>query len=265
MNRSSDWAGRLFFGTARLLYAGPVGPTAPHAHHAHQILLSREPVSVASDSDRVSTRAAFIPADAVHAIESAATEVVLLYVDPDGVEGRRLRALDIAGAASAWRDAARELANLEVEIPADWSGAERVAEAIIERAIGASDRPRVVHPAVLRALRIVAERIDEGEVRLDDVAAESGVSSSRLAHLFSREVGLPMRPYVLWLRLHRAAAAVSTDASLTEAAHAAGFADAAHFSRVFRRMFGIAPSDVLGVVEFVPPARCDRVESGSPP
>jgi AraC-like DNA-binding protein len=260
MKRSVDWTGRLFFDTARLLYAGPVGPTTPHAHHAHQLLLSRAELSIASECDRVSTQAALIPADAMHAIESGAMEVVLLYVDPDGVEGRKLRALAVADSASAWKDAARDLSRLDVEIPADWSSAERVADAILERAIGAIDRPSVVHPAVRRALRVIAERIDEGEVRLDDVAAESAVSSNRLAHLFSREVGLPMRPYVLWLRLHRAAAAVAAGANLTEAAHRAGFSDAAHFSRVFRRMFGIAPSDVLGVVEFVPPPslRSDR-------
>ena len=31
-------------------------------------------------------------------------------------------------------------------------------------------------------------------------------------------------------------------ASLTEAAHLAGFADSAHLSRTFRAMFGVAPS-----------------------
>jgi len=35
-------------------------------------------------------------------------------------------------------------------------------------------------------------------------------------------------------------------ASLTEAAHAAGFFDSAHFSRTFRQTFGFAPSTVLG-------------------
>lgn len=34
-------------------------------------------------------------------------------------------------------------------------------------------------------------------------------------------------------------------ASLTEAAHAAGFANSAHFSSAFRDMFGMMPSDLL--------------------
>jgi AraC-like DNA-binding protein len=33
-------------------------------------------------------------------------------------------------------------------------------------------------------------------------------------------------------------------ASLTEAAHAAGFASSAHFSSAFRDMFGMMPSDL---------------------
>jgi AraC-like DNA-binding protein len=32
--------------------------------------------------------------------------------------------------------------------------------------------------------------------------------------------------------------------SLTDAAHEAGFADSAHLSRTFRRMFGVAPSSL---------------------
>lgn len=44
----------------------------------------------------------------------------------------------------------------------------------------------------------------------------------------------------LWLRLQRAVELFAAGTPLTEAAHAAGFADSAHLSRTFRRMFGIA-------------------------
>ena len=37
--------------------------------------------------------------------------------------------------------------------------------------------------------------------------------------------------------------------SLTEAAHAAGFASSAHFSTAFRDMFGMMPSELLKTLE----------------
>lgn len=41
-----------------------------------------------------------------------------------------------------------------------------------------------------------------------------------------------------------AGAALAAGASLGDAAHAAGFADAAQMSRTFLRMFGVSPSEV---------------------
>ncbi len=66
------------------------------------------------------------------------------------------------------------------------------------------------------------------------------LSPSRFRHLFIKEVGLAFRPYVLWLRLGRAVEAFAAGETLTAAAYRAGFADSAHLSRTFRRMYGIA-------------------------
>lgn len=49
-----------------------------------------------------------------------------------------------------------------------------------------------------------------------------------------------------------ALASLSTGATLTEAAHAAGFADAAHLTRTVRRMMGDAPSVLAAGVRWVP-------------
>ena len=73
----------------------------------------------------------------------------------------------------------------------------------------------------------------------------------RSARHLSGGVGLPLRRYLLWLRLQDAVQAIAAGAPLTDAAHAAGFADSAHLSRTFRRMFGITPSDLARGSQFV--------------
>ncbi len=77
---------------------------------------------------------------------------------------------------------------------------------------------------------------------LPDLAAGVGISESRLAHLFRRDVGIPMRQYRLALRMQEAVKQIAEGRSLTEAAYAARFADSAHFCRICRRMFGVTPS-----------------------
>jgi AraC-like DNA-binding protein len=80
------------------------------------------------------------------------------------------------------------------------------------------------------------------DVSLEALARAARLSPGRLMHIFTDSIGVPLRPYVAWLKLQRATASIAGGASLSDAAHAAGFADAAHMSRTFRRMFGVAPS-----------------------
>ena len=65
--------------------------------------------------------------------------------------------------------------------------------------------------------------------------------------LRTEQTGLPFRTYLLWQRLTKAVELFAAGSTLTDAAHDAGFADSAHLSRTFRRMFGIA-ADSLRVL-----------------
>jgi len=78
----------------------------------------------------------------------------------------------------------------------------------------------------------------DNPISLADAADVAGLSKARLRHLFVEQTGLPFRTYLLWLRLMRGLEEFAAGASLTDAAHDAGFSDSAHFSRTFRRMFG---------------------------
>jgi AraC-like DNA-binding protein len=63
-------------------------------------------------------------------------------------------------------------------------------------------RPSSIDHRVMHVLRNLPNRLAEAEaVSLDVVAASVGLSPSRFLHLFTASVGVPLRPYVLWLRL----------------------------------------------------------------
>ncbi|MCY1033341.1 helix-turn-helix domain-containing protein [Corallococcus sp. BB11-1] len=81
--------------------------------------------------------------------------------------------------------------------------------------------------------------------RLDTLAARTGVSPSRLQHLFQAELGVTPRQLRTWQRLRDVSRRFAAGESLTLAAHEAGFVDSAHLSKAFRQSFGIAPSRVL--------------------
>ncbi|MCP4417164.1 MAG: AraC family transcriptional regulator, partial [Chloroflexi bacterium] len=77
------------------------------------------------------------------------------------------------------------------------------------------------------------------------------LSESRLAHLFKAQMHISIRRYLLWLRLMDAIENIMTGKPFTAAAHEAGFADSAHLSRTFRRMFGLTLSDLFKNSQFV--------------
>src|SRR5690606_40602140 len=97
---------------------------------------------------------------------------------------------------------------------------------------------------VERARRLLAARLDQPPP-VQALAASVALSVSRLQHLFKQELGLSLSHYLLWRRVRATVQRVQAGISLTEAALHAGFADSAHFSRTFRRMFGLPPSSLL--------------------
>ena len=77
------------------------------------------------------------------------------------------------------------------------------------------------------------------------LAERAHLSPSRFQVLFREATGLPVRNYLLWRRLLEATARLQAGEAVTAAAHATGFADAAHLSRSYRRIIGAAPSSLL--------------------
>jgi AraC-like DNA-binding protein len=76
---------------------------------------------------------------------------------------------------------------------------------------------------------------------LTELAEAVGLSAFHAARLFTRATGLPPHAWRNQLRLQRSLAPLRAGVSVTEVAAASGFTDQSHFTRHFRRMFGVPP------------------------
>jgi AraC-like DNA-binding protein len=222
--------------------------TEPHAHHAIQVTLAMggHIRFLASELD-MSGPAIAVASDAVHVFEATGL-MAHLFIEPESRSGRIIaRALLKGGPLAAVPSAL--VADLAERIAAHFCSPTRdddalveLGRALIDRLAGGAtgDAPDL---RVRKMIALAASKID-GPVSLADVAEGGKLSASRLRHLFVEQTGLPFRTYLLWLRLTRALACIAAGAPLTRAAHEGGFADSAHFSRTFKRMFGITPASL---------------------
>jgi AraC-like DNA-binding protein len=103
------------------------------------------------------------------------------------------------------------------------------------------DDPRI---ATARSL-VTPQFLVEQSQPIPYLATHVHLSPSRFRHLFRNEMGMSVQSYLRWQRLIAALRTSACGASLTEAAHAAGFADSAHLTRVFRATFGLPPSQIF--------------------
>jgi AraC family transcriptional regulator len=251
-----SWSGRLFLWSGRGLWLGRALRTGLHAHHALQVCVALEaPLRL---RERVGvrwrqTQAAIVFSDRPHQADAGGRLVAFLYLDPEDAVTRRL-----GGARTGIQhiDPARltlPRRRLRALCESDARPGEVAAacDALVA-ALARETKPRSVplDPRIGRAWAHIRGAPDH-RVRLAEAAATVGLSPGRFAHLFREQTGLPLRRYQLWLRLQDVLAEMARGASLTAGAHAAGFADAAHMSRTFRRMFGIAPSDLRRDSTFV--------------
>lgn len=236
-NAASPWHGRVRLGLGWALFHGVVGDNHVHAHHALQAVLGEQGAAVRVQTDRLHAgRGLLIDADVPHQLLASHAPQTLVYIDRESRYGRVLsRAMSepVRPLPDALVDAFLPMTQLAPAEPPDRWLAERLAE-------GPALLP--VNDALIEAL---LPRIDvqlAAPLSAAALAASLQLSPGRFLHRFRAHTGLPLRPYLRWRRLVLALQQMLAGMPLTHAAHAAGFADAAHFTRTCRRHFGLAPS-----------------------
>jgi AraC family transcriptional regulator len=238
--------GRIIFWRGGSLWIGHAAEeTGFHEHHAIQVTLCLSGGTVRFRSPGqpwIPYAAAIVAAHESHAFEARGELVALVFAEPESLEGGALRERYPEGVTALDAGALSEPAVRLAAIYAQGASDEELAScarAVVSRL--ASTHPSSARPLdkrIARAIDILRERLAEA-VTMSEIAEAVHLSPERFRHLFLQETGIRFRPYVLWLRLEAAVALYGAGSSLTDASHAGGFADSAHFSRTFKRMFGV--------------------------
>jgi AraC-like DNA-binding protein len=238
------------------LLIGRGGDVVPvHAHYAIQIAFGSTPsirFRGSEDEPWVEYSGAIIPSRQPHSMDARHVQPnAVLFVEPETREGRALTERWLRHGIAHVPDAV--LADLGPPLFAAWENAWQgratdrdVADAArrIVQALTGGVLPSVTSDErILRAIAYIRAHLDQ-PLTLEQVASEAFLSPSRFRHLFVEQTGMGLRPYVLWRRFLRVWELLMEGETLSSAAHAAGFADAAHLSRTSRSMFGFPPSSM---------------------
>lgn len=233
------------------LYLTQGADTDLHTHHAIQISIStgEDPIRTRIDQGREIGPASgiIIAADEPHGTLSS-DECLQVYIDPESVVGRRIgsrvrevRALELD--TSPVRDAVAALREFIVGSRENINQCKQAYDAITLLAAGNASAP----PLDSRVQKVLAQlqAAPGTSIPLADLAALVNLSPSRLNALFSEQVGIPIRKYILWIRELYAIYCFGDGESVTRAAHSSGFSDGAHLSRTHRRHFFYTPSQFI--------------------
>ena len=239
--------GNIYVWQGGSLWIGQSFRGAPHSHHGIQIGLALEGVVSFESGGRLREyELAIIPSKLTHALDGGGRLAAQIFVEPESVEGRILIEKYLTGA---------EIASVPIGLVSDSAarllshylakaGEERLvgdARALIGDLTNGSQPRTVTDPRILTAIESMRSRLDTA-ITLRSAAALAHLSPGRFRHLFVQETGTPLRTYLIWLRMSTAVDAIARGATVTEAAYLAGFSDSAHLTRMFRRMFGAAPT-----------------------
>ena len=228
---------------AAMIVWGPGFTTAGHRHHCVQLIMAmRGTLLIRGNFDDQWMRcgAALVRPDAAHEVDARDTNVLIGFVDSESELGAALSE-HIEGGIFCVSEShvARWRATLG-KMPTEARVERWVRTELLRRR-----RPVRIHPGVSRVLKHLREELGTcDDFSLKTLAAISGLSKSRFMHVFTESTGVALRPYILWLRLQRACCELMAGASVTAAAHSAGFSDAAHLTRTFRRMLGMTPTEL---------------------
>lgn len=241
----------------RFLFVGRGGRSANHVHSMMQIVISPEKKFHVRQNSREKYQALSACVIAAHAphqlvMTNRNNSGIILWLDPEYIQIARWRTKD----PITELEISDKTLTLLKNTPSNCQEAFQLTQIIIKQIIPEAPR-RALDERMQMIFNLIKEQVEnQQKISVDNFADKIGLSSSRLMHLFKDETGMTIRRYILWQRKLIAMNNLINGSTITEAAHNAGFSDAAHLTRTYREFSGVTPSEVWRNSRFVQAKDC---------
>lgn len=249
--------GTLFVWPDHWQVIGHLMSNRPHRHISASWLVGLDgPFRLQVAGQWRTTSAALVAPDVEQSLDPRNTRMWCAQLDPDSGFWRALQPR-LAGEPSV--DIPVPDASFPASGPDDCDAVREAMRAAVQ-CLGGSPEP--MDPRVREVCEYLRaempERVDVGQL-----GAAVSLSSSRLSHLFRQQTGVPLRRFLLHLKMNRVLAHWERGKSMSQLATEAGFYDQPHFVRTARDMFDALPSEYVTTGRFRV-CRCDLSSFPSP-
>ena len=97
-----------------------------------------------------------------------------------------------------------------------------------------------------RIMKVINDHLDDSDFNVDALTKEVGISRAQLHRKMKEMTGLPVSEFIRNIRLEQAVRLLEEQKiNVTQVAYSVGFSNLAHFSTVFRKQFGVSPTEYV--------------------
>ena len=133
------------------------------------------------------------------------------------------------------------LINKNLRLKGKYSGTQQQKDKVEEKVIKGNDELLME-----RIMKVVNEHLSDSDFNVEVLTSEVGISRAQLHRKMKEMTGLPVTEFIRNIRLEQAARLLKEQKiNVTQVAYAVGFGQLAHFSTVFRKQFGVSPTEYM--------------------
>jgi len=133
------------------------------------------------------------------------------------------------------------LISKNLRLKGKFSGTQQQKDKVVETKVKGNDELLME-----RIMKVVNDHLADSDFNVEVLTKEVGISRAQLHRKMKEMTGLPISEFIRNIRLEQAVRLLKEQKiNVTQVAYTVGFSNLAHFSTVFRKQFGVSPTEYI--------------------